>query len=173
MKTFLLFVLCFFATLALPQQAPKAPDCTSKEHRQFDFWVGSWVVVDKDDNIQGNNNVELILNFCALQENWKGASGSAGKSFNFYDRQTKKWHQTWIDSRGGVLYLDGGIKGNVMVLQGTRLGRAGEEVLHRISYTPLEDGRVKQHWQSSRDQGKTWQEVFLGFYKKRGSLTSM
>lgn len=173
MKTLLLFVSCFFATVTLSQEAPKSPDCSGDEYRQFDFWVGNWVVADKDGKVQGKNSIELMLNDCTLQENWTGAGGSNGKSFNFYDRQTKKWHQTWIDNRGGVLYLDGSLEGNVMVLEGVRLGQDGNDVLHKISYTPMEDGQVKQHWQASRDKGKTWREVFLGFYKKRDSLTSM
>lgn len=177
MKFFLLiFSLAFILTLstnAFAQQVNKRPDCSSQYHRQFDFWAGDWVVTDKHGNIMGYNKIDLILNQCALQENWQGATGSNGKSFNFYDRQSKQWHQTWIDNSGGILYLDGNLQGNAMIIQGTRLGQEGKQVLHRISYTPLSDGRVRQHWQASDDTGKTWNEVFLGFYEKRGTQTSM
>lgn len=178
MKFFLLFLSLvssssIFNSLAYAQQAPARPDCKSEPHRQFDFWVGNWVVTDKENNVVGYNRIDLILNNCALQENWEGGKGSNGKSFNFYDRQTQKWHQTWVDNSGGILYLDGELQGNVMVLKGTRLGRGGKTVLHKINYTPMKDGRVKQHWKASGDKGETWNDVFLGFYEKRGSKTSM
>lgn len=159
---------------ALPAMSQNsAPDCTSEPHRQFDFWVGNWVVTDKDGKLQGHNKIELLLNDCTLQENWQGATGSLGKSLNFYDRQTQKWHQTWIDNSGGILYLDGGLQNGVMVLEGERLGRDGKPVSHRISFTPLEDGQVKQHWQVSNDGGETWQEAFLGFYKRKDDAKAM
>lgn len=173
MKFFLLVFTIICSSQVFGQQAPARPDCKSPTHRQFDFWVGNWVVTDKDNNVVGYNKIHLILKDCALQENWQGGSGSNGKSFNFYDRQTKKWHQTWVDNSGGILYLDGELHGEVMILEGTRLGREGKPVLHRISYTPLEDGRVKQYWQASGDKGETWNDVFLGFYEKRGSQASM
>ncbi|BDX08684.1 hypothetical protein [Planctobacterium marinum] len=166
-----LFLLSTLSLTACAQNSP--PDCQSEPHRQFDFWVGDWVVSDKDGNLQGHNTIELLLNDCTLQENWRGAKGSSGKSFNLYDRQTKQWHQTWIDANGGILYLDGTLQNEVMVLEGERLGRDGKPVTHRISYTPLEDGQVKQHWQVSRDSGKTWQDAFLGFYKRKSSTTAM
>lgn len=172
MKAFIcLIVLGAMSLSACAQNTP--PDCQSVPHRQFDFWVGDWVVSDKDGNLQGYNTIELLLNDCTLQENWRGAKGSSGKSFNFYDRQTKKWHQTWIDASGGILFLDGNLIDTVMVLEGERLGRDGKPVSHRISYTPLEDGQVKQHWQVSRDGGKTWQDAFLGFYKRKSSTEAM
>lgn len=162
-----LFNVLFLVFISMSAGAQQSvPDCTSKAHRQFDFWVGNWVVKDKDGNLQGYNNIQLLLNDCTLQENWQGAKGSSGKSVNFYDRQTQKWHQTWIDATGGALYLDGGLQGNSMILKGTRPGSDGIPVLHKISYTPLEDGQVKQHWQYSQDDGKTWQDAFLGFYSR-------
>lgn len=167
MKKLLLLLGCLMSIQSMAQQSAKAPDCKSAEHRQFDFWVGNWEVSDKDGDLLGHNHIKLILNDCVLQENWTGAKGSEGKSFNFYDRQTQKWHQTWIDNAGNPLYFDGGMEKDTMVLKGHRLGRDGKPVLHKLSLTPLEDGRVKQFWQASRDEGKTWMDVFLGFYKKK------
>ena len=130
------------ATVSAAQQQ-KPPTCDTEQHRQFDFWVGSWVVTDRDENVLDYNNIELHLNGCTLQENWKGAKGSTGKSFNFCDRQTKQRHQTWIDNSGWALYLDDGLEGNVMVLSGKHMGREGKPIVHKISYTPEEIGVVK------------------------------
>jgi hypothetical protein len=41
------------------------------------------------------------------------------------------------------------------------------DVQERITWTKLEDGVVKQHWQQSRDGGATWTDAFVGIYARR------
>lgn len=52
-----------------------------------------------------------------------------------------------------------------MVLAGTspRATPRGD-VLDRITWTALPDGRVSQVWELSADGGASWQRVFVGFY---------
>ena len=40
-------------------------------------------------------------------------------------------------------------------------------VFHEISFTPLADGSVTQHWRASRDGQKTWADVFVGSYRRK------
>ena len=149
-----------------PPKVVKQP-CDTAEHHQFDFWLGNWQVSNKDGVLQGNNNVISILDGCVVSENWQAAQGDfTGKSYNFYDSQSKQWHQTWIDNEGGVLFLDGNLQGDVMVLQGHRPTTDGSLTLHQISYTLLKDGTVEQKWLASKDNGQSWKELFLGYYKK-------
>ena len=139
--------------------------CSSEEHRQFDFWIGDWEVLDEGGAPQGTNRIEQILGGCALQENWVGAEGSTGHSFNTFDNNSGRWHQTWVDGNGLLLLLDGGLEEGSMVLSGPGVSRDGDPITHRISWTPLEDGRVRQHWQASKDGGD-WTEVFDGYYTR-------
>jgi len=168
----LAFALPLLATSVLAQDAAPAPaaapplPCSAEEYRQFDFWVGQWQVKDANGSLQGTNRIDSILGGCALQEHWEGGSGSIGESYNIYDRQTRKWHQTWVDNGGLLLQIQGGITGNAMIMRGTGKARDGASVDHMITWTPLEDGRVKQHWQSSRDGGETWNDAFVGFYAR-------
>ena len=53
-----------------------------------------------------------------------------------------------------------------MVLSGPGIDREGDPITHRISWTPLDDGRVRQHWAVSPDAGETWHEVFDGYYTR-------
>ena len=87
------------------------------------------------------------------------------------------WHQTWIDSGGQGTRLgfdrakgmyDMGLPSHksLFQLQGERISKEGGTVLDRITWTPLEDGRVRQHWQASTDNGVTWSEVFDGYYQR-------
>jgi hypothetical protein len=52
-----------------------------------------------------------------------------------------------------------------MVLAGSRQTPEGE-VIDRITWIPLEDGRVQQVWDTSRDGGETWRVDFDGMYAK-------
>jgi hypothetical protein len=134
------------------------------EHRQFDFWLGEWRVVDSAGNEAGRNRITSLLGGCVISESWEGSDGSKGQSVNIYDRWAKQWHQTWTDDRGLLLQLDGGIVDGKMILEGRRVSPAGTQMLHRITYTPLAAGRVRQHWERSPDGGKTWATQFDGTY---------
>ena len=145
--------------------ASPAP-CAAPEHRQFDFWLGNWKVADRDGKPEGTNDVTLEFGGCVLVEHWKGARGMTGSSFNAYDATRKVWHQTWVDDRGTLLLLEGGIAGGKMVLEGPGRGAKGEAVLNRISWERLPDGRVLQLWTVSSDGGATWATSFEGYYGK-------
>ncbi len=138
---------------AEPQDSPAG--CDTEQHRQFDFWVGDWVVYNPDGTTAGSNTIAKVLGGCALHESWKSATGGAGNSYTFYDAARDRWHQTWIDARGGALYLDGEWTGSAMVLfDGT----------NRITWTPLDGGGVRQHWEVTPDEGATWSTAFDGEY---------
>jgi hypothetical protein len=89
-----------------------------------------------------------------------------GKSFNVYNAAKGKWQQTWVDDRGVVLELTGEFKDNAMRLAG-EVVRNGQKILHKLTFFPLEGGRVRQLWESSQDDGKTWNTVFDGLYVKK------
>jgi len=149
--------------LASPQPSP-AP-CASPEHRQFDFWVGDWNVKDTATGAPaGHNLITLEQGSCVLQEHWTDSGGSTGTSFNIYYAGDKQWHQTWVDSTGLLLRLDGGLVDGKMVLTGKRVNRAGKVVTDRIVWTPEPNGDVRQVWDYTADDGKTWLPVFDGTY---------
>jgi len=50
-----------------------------------------------------------------------------------------------------------------MVLSGERNTEEGIDV-DRITWVPLEDGRVRQLWNISKDGGATWETAFEGMY---------
>ncbi|HUG13269.1 MAG TPA: hypothetical protein VMM36_19795 [Opitutaceae bacterium] len=156
---------CLAALVIVAQQQPLPPEAS-----QFDFWIGEWEVTQPDGKVAGNNSIVSINNGRALLENWTSAAGNfSGKSLNSYDVVAKKWKQFWVDTAGAVLELSGGIVDGKMVLSGTTLNQAGGEVHQRITWTPNEDGSVRQHWEQSSDSGTTWQTVFDGHYVKKAA----
>jgi hypothetical protein len=167
MKDIQLLTVTLLATMGIAAaQAADAP-CGAPEHRQFDFWLGTFEVRTADDKLAGHNVIELTLDGCALTEHWTGAGGGQGRSINFFDRTDGKWHQVWIDDHGRPLYLAGGLEGGSMVLAGETRDKAGQVTLQRITWTPLPDGRVRQHWESSQDAGATWSTAFDGYYARQ------
>jgi hypothetical protein len=156
--------------LAAQEPAPTAARkaCAAPEHRQFDFWIGEWEVTTPSGAPAGRNRIESILDGCALRESWTGAKGGSGNSYNAYDRQSGRWHQTWVDNGGLVLRLDGSFAGGKMVLSGESRDSAGARVLNRITWQETAPGAVRQLWETSRDGGGTWSVAFDGRYRKRG-----
>ncbi|MCB1645711.1 MAG: hypothetical protein KDI36_09670, partial [Pseudomonadales bacterium] len=164
------FLKLSFLTLMIAQPLPAAQDkppvpCSSAQHRAFDFWLGNWTAYDESGKRQGSNHLKSILDGCAMQENWDSGKFK-GTSYNFYDPVPDKWYQTWVDNQGGHLFLRGGLVGNAMVLAGEASDEKGNHWQDRITWTPLPDGRVRQHWQRTADGGQTWQNIFDGYYQK-------
>jgi hypothetical protein len=159
--------LVFLAVPLLAQSsAPPPQGCSSEAHRQFDFWIGEWEVSTPDGKVAGHNVIESILGGCVLAENWTSAGGGVeGKSFNVYDARTERWHQTWVDTSGSLLKLDGALDKGRMVLSGDGIARDGKPVRHEIAWTPSDDGSVEQHWRVQKE-GEDWRDVFVGIYRK-------
>ena len=150
-----------------PPSARIAQKCSAPEHRQFDFWIGSWTV-SQNGKPAGHNRIERVLDGCALLESWSGSSGTKGQSLNFYDRATGKWHQTWIDSDGGVLHLDGSLVAGVMTLEGIHKNPAtGKDARERIRWSIVGDGVVRQVWDRAALPSGAWEPVFDGRYERQ------
>jgi hypothetical protein len=153
--------------LSVQQAAPPRPrPCTAPVHRQFDFWVGAWDVIGADGKFAGTNRIELVDGGCALFENWSsGRGGYTGRSLNSVGGDGR-WRQTWVDSGGLRLELVGGLVDGKMVLEGETPASSpgGPPTKNRITWSPETEGRVRQHWETSADGGKTYSSAFNGMY---------
>jgi hypothetical protein len=141
---------------------------SSDPHRQFDFWLGDWEVSDPEGNVVGRNRIERLFGQIGLLERWEGASGLRGASYSVY--AGGRWHQTWVDSSGTLLLLDGGLRDGTMMLEGSSRSEddPGESVGHRISWSVMDGDRdsVRQLWEVSTDDGGTWHVAFDGRYRR-------
>jgi hypothetical protein len=144
---------------------PAPPRCEAPEFSQFDFWLGEWEVFGPKGNPAGKNSITRAHGGCVVIENWTGTGGNTGTSFNIYTPATRKWHQIWVDNSGTLLQLEGEFREGSMRLEGPGLTVRGM-MLNRITWTPRGDGTIRQYWEISTDQGKTWQASFDGSYKK-------
>ena len=163
-----LSLLLFASPFARAQQQQQQAPCKSRpEYRQFDFWVGEWDVLNPQGQTAGTNSVQLILGDCVVFENWTGARGGQGKSFNVYNAATGKWQQTWVDNSGSVLELSGDYKDDRMHFTGETRARDGKVTLERLTFTKISNDKVRQFWEQSKDGGKTWTVAFDGTYTRK------
>lgn len=155
--------------LPLPDVAAQGDaGCETLDHRAFDFWVGDWEVSTTDGQPIGRSAISIRLDGCVIQEEWDSGAVK-GMSHSVWDRATGTWYQTWLDNRGVRLSLSGGVREGVMVMEGERVEGDGVRRTFRISWTPLDDGRVRQRQEVSENGGESWQVAFEGLYDPAGA----
>ncbi|MBX9604423.1 MAG: tetratricopeptide repeat protein [Bryobacteraceae bacterium] len=130
-------------------------------NRQFDYWIGEWNV-EVGGSVVGASRIERANGGCTIVENWMPQGGGSGKSLNFFDRSTGKWHQVYADHTGRITYYEGHYRESdkAMVFE-------AKNAPLKMTFFPLPDGSVRQFLEASSDQGKTWQPAFDGYYKRK------
>jgi hypothetical protein len=160
-----LIVLCLGFAAHTGANTPNP--CDNAQHRAFDFWVGQWQVSRPDGEPAGRNRIARIEGGCGLHESWTSASGMTGQSLNAYDPVARRWRQFWIGADGTVLVLEGGMRDGAMVMEGRMPATAGARAVHnRITWTPRPDGSVRQRWETQTADGKGWNTLFDGLYRR-------
>ena len=144
------------------------PCVSRRESHLFDFWVGEWNVTTPQGQPAGKSSVQQILSQCVLFENWTDGQGGQGKSFNAYNADYDMWQQFWTDQYGRVTEYresertpDGGLR--FLAHQ----GRAQQQSLLRMTFTPIDRNTVRQYGESSSDSGKTWTTSFDLYYHRK------
>ena len=145
------------------QARERAFPCESYEQaRQFDFWIGSWEVYS-NGTLVGSSEISSRHNGCLIFEDYT-AGAFTGQSFNYFDGSSLSWKQVWIDGGSRVIHYEGGWADGAMRLEGVAQGLTGGPSLSRMTFTPNEDGSVRQLMEGSTDGGKTWTVGFDGRY---------
>lgn len=138
------------------------------EARQFDFWIGDWVVTPWGAPATvpaiGHNTITAQLEHCLLLEEWTAANGSQGKSFNFWDTSRKAWRQVWTAGDGQSLDYQGQFSESAMRFTGWTLNTSGARVLQKLTFFRISADTVRQLFEASEDGGATWKNTFDGRY---------
>lgn len=119
--------------------SPPLPTCSRPEHRQFDFWVGEWDVRPSGTPASAptalGNVVRLEDGGCVVTEHWTTPRMS-GRSLNIFDRTRGEWHQTWVDSTGGLHEYWGALDGSGnLVFHGDTPTDAGDNARQTVRLT--------------------------------------
>lgn len=143
--------------------------CSAIEYRHFDFWLGEWnVTAAGKANSTAQNKITSSKDGCAIVENYT-AGGFSGMSLNFFDVTSGKWHQSWMSNAGGAVYLEGGLTASgAMRMSDSELPISKiTGKVNRVTWTPLEDGSVRQLWEQKDMGSHSWATIFDGNYTKK------
>ena len=160
------------AQSAATPAAKPPPACATENHRAFDFWLGNWdVTAAGEDQPSATNKISRAHAGCVIREDYSTNGGYTGMSMSFYDSAREKWHQTWMGVDGGALFIEGGLNERGEMVLSNRNTPYYEDgmKINRITWTPKANGSVRQHWQASKDGGKTWSTVFDGLYVRQAT----
>ena len=152
-----------------PPAATSSPCKTDDAFHAFNFWVGQWKVTNRSNGAYaGDNSITVIEGGCALMEDWRGLSGSTGKSLNYYNPVTGKWRQLWLSGGAYSLDIEGGMRDGSMMMEGTIWYYAnGKAQPFRGTWTPNEDGSVRQFFEQYDVTEQQWQPWFDGLYVRQ------
>lgn len=162
------FVLLMLVLVSSSLQAQSSGCAGQPGFGDFDFWVGEWEVFDNNTgNRAGENSIRKMESGCLLMESWQGAGGSTGTSLNYYNPVTREWRQVWVSAGAYAIDIVGGLRGEAMVLEGSIYNFAGAVWNFRGSWTPNEDGSVRQFFEQFNHDSQVWEPWFDGRYVRK------
>ena len=119
-----------------------------------------------DGKLAGVNRISSEYNGCVLHERYDTGRGYSGESLNTFDATRQVWHQTWVDTDGTLLLLEGGLRDGRMVLEGQSVNADKSVSKQRITWSLNADGSVRQLWEAT-DAAGAWTVAFDGTYTRK------
>ncbi|MBC6981599.1 hypothetical protein [Caulobacter sp. 17J80-11] len=154
--------------LLLAATVAASPACSAPEHRQLDFWIGRWTVIDaRTGAIAGESVVEPAWEGCAVREEFHSPDGFVGGSLNAWDKAAGQWRQFGAGSTGAARAFAGSWTGEAMELHTSQPRPGQSDLLIVMRLQPLSDGGLRQWSDVSRDGGATWSPRYDYFYRPR------
>jgi tetratricopeptide (TPR) repeat protein len=133
------------------------------EYSQLDFWIGEWQQRDNSNLLLGTTTVKKLLHGCVLEETSINSPDYEARAFHHYNPVLKKWQQSYVDTRAGFSQWYGELENNVMHYNGEMV--SGDKLIKgRNTMTRIDDNKIKWVFETSVDNGATWQKIFDGFY---------
>ena len=152
-----------FQRVKLLVDANANPCKYGEQYKRLDFWLGEWDVYT-NNNKTAESSITKSNGGCTLHEDYSTFSGFYGRSVNYYDPSDKLYKQIWIDKFNNIVNFKE-TKATDAYLELVATSPNGN--LTRMSYTLDDKNTVSQRMASSTDKGKTWNQTFLGVYKRK------
>jgi hypothetical protein len=167
----LYWTLTYNRISSLPAGAMDAEtgNCTDIEHRQFDFWIGSWTVSTSGNDVAAST-IGSELDGCIITEHWQPFGGPNGESWSMYDSRQGRWQQLWRTVGNTLYLLDGSFASGQLQIAGNF--NASATLRTRTVWVDLAGGNVRQYIENTTDNGATWSgpgSSFDGLYRPAGT----
>ncbi|HUP87809.1 MAG TPA: hypothetical protein VM100_00510 [Longimicrobiales bacterium] len=157
--------------IAASLAAAPAP-CDDALYHKLDFWVGAWDVYDPNGKKYATQDVRRVVEGCGLTAEWNGPDGNRGLMLIGYDPVLKGWRAVYMsnqiprESTIFVRFSDPDYSGaGVRITRDVTNRGAGER--ERMTFTPLDGGRMRQLLEVSHDSGASWTTVFNAEHRPR------
>jgi hypothetical protein len=165
------FLIIGALILGVPGHAQESGCSALAGFDAFDFWVGEWEVFDNNTGRKaGENVITKKEKGCVLLEEWQGETGSTGMSLNYYNPVTREWRQVWVSAGRYAIDIVGGLRGTAMVLEGSIYNFQGAVWNFRGTWTPNDDGSVRQFFEQFNHDSEEWMPWFDGRYVRKSAL---
>lgn len=155
--------------LAAPVEPPPGELCKPAQYKAFDFAIGHFRMTAHGGPLAGHLRMTPMLLRCAVRGHWRGAIAGRGEVTTWYDRFQQRWHQLYINDDGHPLMMSGVVQDGALVFTGVNTFFDGRVGLHRMSWSPLPGGGLRQHWELSLDDGKTWETLLDARGRRMGA----
>lgn len=144
-----------------------------KAEAAMHFWVGSWDCYDSSTGVlAGKNTLSFRVGKNVIHESWTAAGQTnTDESWNVFNRQTLSWEQTWVDHAGNLLHVSAPASSDEyegLMFVGENISPMNQMTGSKMHVRPYEDGYVLQTGYSSKDEGKTWTQVYEFVYVPAG-----
>jgi tetratricopeptide (TPR) repeat protein len=161
-----------FAAVRTAVERNARPCAFRPESRQLDFWIGEWDVTQTGAPAGVNasrSRIESVEHGCVIAEYYETPQGYAGRSYNAYEPNRKRWEQFWVDNVGGVHHYAGVARDGNMYYE-AEFTPPGASAPTRNRMTFFNQGRdqVRQLGEQSTDGGRTWTVSYDLTYRRRG-----
>jgi hypothetical protein len=133
------------------------------------FAIGHFRMTAHGGPLAGHLHMAPMLLRCAMRGHWRGAIAGRGEVTTWYDRFQQRWHQLYINDDGHPLMMSGVVQDGALVFTGVNTFFDGRVGLHRMSWSPLPGGGLRQHWELSLDEGKTWETLIDARGRRMGA----
>lgn len=168
MKIRHLVMLWMLVVASAPAVAQHAGCSDLPRFNEFDFWLGNWEVIDnRTGNRAGSNSISKTEAGCLIIEKWLSGNSGTGTSINYFNPVQNQWRQLWVSAGQYSIDIVGGLKAGSMVLEGDIYYFSGNSNKFRGTWTPNDDGSVRQFFEQFNEDTNSWDVWFDGRYVKQ------
>jgi hypothetical protein len=143
------------------------PLVLTEDAKYFDFWEGTWCVVNDDNTVDTTSyfKVQRSVNAASFVEEWcSGSNKLKSIALRAWDKTNQKWGFVWVSGNGLYQVWDTRkVDGHWYIYKSFTI--KGDTYLSRQGFLPQQDGTVLRISEKSYDD-KKWELRFKQRLKK-------
>lgn len=176
------------AVPANAQGEPPGPEllCPESEARAFDFWIGSWDVLNRNrppDGVEfqetgrATNRVYPVVGGCGIVEHWRGHAISrfiVGFSVRAWDPAAGEWLLVLLwPTTGSPSFgeLRGGFRHGRGQFSFRRETAEGDTAIQRFTFSDIARDAFRWENATSRDGGRSWEGSWIMEFTRRDRVS--